>query len=107
MLRNPAINVYWRDVMRLVSFYEGLGFRETFRTPTAVVPRVFGLTLRMARTRIRAKHRSVGRIRRARSSRVGGVIAQSPRPGRRLTRGSRVNLVVGRRRGHLILSRPV
>ena len=59
--------------------------------------RVVGLTLRKARTRIRAKHCSVGRIRRARSRRVGRVIAQSPRPGRRLARGSRVNLVLGRR----------
>ena len=56
-----------------------------------------GMTLREARTRIRARHCSVGRIRRARSRRVGRVIAQSPRPGRRLARGSRVNLVVGRR----------
>jgi hypothetical protein len=61
------------------------------------VPRVIGFTLRKARTRIRARHCSVGRIRRARSRRVGRVIAQSPRPGRRLARGSRVNLVVGRR----------
>jgi predicted enzyme related to lactoylglutathione lyase len=29
---NPGINVYSRDVLRLVEFYEGLGFRETFRT---------------------------------------------------------------------------
>jgi len=62
-----------------------------------VVPRVIGLRLRQARTRIRARHCSVGRIRRARSRRVGRVLAQSPRPGRRLARGSRVNLVVGRR----------
>jgi hypothetical protein len=62
------------------------------------VPRVKGLALRKARTRIRARHCSVGRIRRARSRRVGRVIAQSPRPGRRLARGTRVNLVVGRRR---------
>jgi hypothetical protein len=48
--------------------------RPSGRRPR-VVPRVFGLTLRMARTRIRAKHRSVGRIRRARSSRVGGAIS--------------------------------
>ncbi len=62
-----------------------------------VVPRVIGSTLRKARTRIRARHCSVGRIRRARSRRVGRVIAQSPRPGRRLARGTGVNLVVGRR----------
>ena len=60
-------------------------------------PRVIGFTLRKARTRIRARHCSVGRIRRARSRRVGRVIAQSPRPGRRFARGHRVNLVVGRR----------
>jgi hypothetical protein len=29
----PAINIYSHDVMRLVSFYEGLGFCEGFRTP--------------------------------------------------------------------------
>jgi catechol 2,3-dioxygenase-like lactoylglutathione lyase family enzyme len=33
MFRTPAINIYSHDVMRLVRFYEGLGFRETFRTP--------------------------------------------------------------------------
>jgi catechol 2,3-dioxygenase-like lactoylglutathione lyase family enzyme len=33
MFRNPAINIYSAEVMRLVRFYEGLGFRETFRTP--------------------------------------------------------------------------
>jgi hypothetical protein len=32
-LRSPAINIYSHDVMRLVGFYERLGFRETFRTP--------------------------------------------------------------------------
>jgi uncharacterized glyoxalase superfamily protein PhnB len=38
MFRNPAINVYSHDVLRLVSFYEGLGFRETFRTPAEGTP---------------------------------------------------------------------
>jgi catechol 2,3-dioxygenase-like lactoylglutathione lyase family enzyme len=38
MFRNPAINIYSHDVMRLVRFYEGLGFRETFRTPTEGQP---------------------------------------------------------------------
>jgi catechol 2,3-dioxygenase-like lactoylglutathione lyase family enzyme len=33
MFRNPSINIYSRDVVRLVNFYKGLGFRETFRTP--------------------------------------------------------------------------
>jgi catechol 2,3-dioxygenase-like lactoylglutathione lyase family enzyme len=34
VFRDPAINIYSHDVMRLVRFYEGLGFRETFRTPS-------------------------------------------------------------------------
>jgi catechol 2,3-dioxygenase-like lactoylglutathione lyase family enzyme len=38
MFRRPAINVYSRDVVRLVTFYEGLGFRETFRTPKDGAP---------------------------------------------------------------------
>jgi catechol 2,3-dioxygenase-like lactoylglutathione lyase family enzyme len=33
VFRSPAINLYSHDVMRLVRFYESLGFRETFRTP--------------------------------------------------------------------------
>ena len=36
--RNPMINIYSHDVMRLVSFYERLGFRETFRTPEHGAP---------------------------------------------------------------------
>ncbi|MEP6910661.1 MAG: ABC transporter substrate-binding protein [Actinomycetota bacterium] len=62
-----------------------------------VVPRVIGMTVGRARARIRSKHCSVGRIRRAHSRRVGRVIRQSPRPGVRRARGARVNLVVGRR----------
>jgi catechol 2,3-dioxygenase-like lactoylglutathione lyase family enzyme len=38
VFRSPAINIYSRDVLRLVSFYEGLGFRETFRTPEDGTP---------------------------------------------------------------------
>ena len=34
----PAINIYSHDVMRLVRFYVGLGFRETFRTPKEGTP---------------------------------------------------------------------
>jgi hypothetical protein len=62
-----------------------------------IVPRVIGLVLLRARTRIRRAHCSVGRVRRARSRRVGRVIRQSPRPRTRLRRGGRVSLVVGRR----------
>jgi beta-lactam-binding protein with PASTA domain len=62
-----------------------------------IVPRVIGLALGRAKQRIRAKHCSVGRIRRARSRRPGRVIAQRPRPGTVKRRGFPVNLVVGRR----------
>jgi plastocyanin len=62
-----------------------------------IVPRVIGLKLAIARSRIRRSKGSVGRVRRARSSRVGRVIAQAPAPGKRLAMGARVSLVVGRR----------
>jgi beta-lactam-binding protein with PASTA domain len=61
------------------------------------VPRVIGLRLGQAKRRIRAKHCSVGRIRRAHSSRPGRVIGQRPRAGAVRRRGFPVNLVVGRR----------
>jgi hypothetical protein len=38
MFSRPANNVYSRDVLRLVRFYEGLGFRESFRTPKEGTP---------------------------------------------------------------------
>jgi beta-lactam-binding protein with PASTA domain len=61
------------------------------------VPRVIGLTLRRAKAKIRARHCSVGRIRRTRSRLVGRVIAQNPRPGAVRPRDFPVRLVVGRR----------
>jgi Tol biopolymer transport system component len=61
------------------------------------VPRVIGLRLATARTRIRRANCRVGRVRRARSRRVGRVLSQSPRAGTRRPRGTRVTLVVGRR----------
>jgi TolB protein len=62
------------------------------------VPRVIGVTLRRARSRIRVAHCSVGRVRRTRSARVGRVLRQDPRPGFVRRRGYPVKLVVGRRR---------
>jgi hypothetical protein len=61
------------------------------------VPRVIGMTIAQARRRIRARHCSLGRVRRTRSRRIGRVLWQSPRPGRRMPANSRVSLVVGRR----------
>jgi hypothetical protein len=61
------------------------------------VPRVIGLRLAPARRRIKARHCSVGRIRRVHSRRAGRVIRQSPRPGVAKRFGAPVKLVVGRR----------
>jgi pimeloyl-ACP methyl ester carboxylesterase len=57
------------------------------RMPVELLVLVIGLRLGRARVRIRARHCAVGRVRRARSTRVGRVLAQSPRAGRRLRRG--------------------
>ena len=60
-------------------------------------PRVAGLRLNPARTKIRRAGCSLGRVRRARSRFVGRVLRQSPRPGVVRAQWSRVHLVVGRR----------
>ena len=62
-----------------------------------LVPKVLGLRLAAARTKIRKASCSVGQTRRVRSKRMGRVIAQSPAAGVRRPRGSSVRLVVGRR----------
>ena len=63
------------------------------------VPRVLGLRLARARTKIRKAHCAPGRVRRVRRPRrAGRVVRQSPRRGTTWRRGKRVNLVVGRRR---------
>jgi hypothetical protein len=61
------------------------------------VPKVIGSTLRHAKTRIRNSECGVGRIRRARSNRVGLVIGQLPRPGATKPGNYPVKMVVGRR----------
>jgi len=61
------------------------------------VPRVIGLTVRRARAKIQARDCSVGRVRKARSRRVGRVLSQAPRPGTVGPVGLRVSLRVGRR----------
>lgn len=66
--------------------------------PVCSVPRVVGRTLVRARRMIRARHCSIGRVRRVHSSRArrGHVVRQSPRAGTRLRNRGRVHLVVGR-----------
>jgi beta-lactam-binding protein with PASTA domain len=63
-----------------------------------VVPNVIGNTLGRAKSRIRNRHCRVGQVTRKFSSRrlKGHVLRQSPRAGRRLANGARVNLVVGK-----------
>jgi len=75
--------------------------RNRSSSPRAVVhcrvPRVIGMRLAVARTRIGRANCKVGRVRRARSRRVGKVLSQSPRAGAVRERGTKVNLTVGRR----------
>jgi beta-lactam-binding protein with PASTA domain len=61
---------------------------------------VVGLALAKAKTRIRRAHCRTGKITRKVSSqrKKNHVLAQSPRPGRRLANGARVNLTVGKGR---------
>jgi subtilisin family serine protease len=65
-----------------------------------VVPNVQGKTLRAARTALTRRRCRLGRVTRAYSARVrrGKIIRQSRRPGARLPRGTRVNVVVSRGR---------
>jgi VCBS repeat-containing protein len=62
------------------------------------VPNVKGKTVRAARIALNRAKCTLGRVTRAYSSRLraGRVVAQSRRPGARLPRGARVNVVVSR-----------
>ena len=72
----------------------------TFSPPPVrcVVPRVVGLRLAKARARIVRSHCRVGKVRHKASRRAkrGRVLAQAPRAGRKLARGAKVRLTVGR-----------
>jgi PASTA domain len=73
--------------------------RPATRRQFCVVPRVQGRKMAAARKAIRRAHCRVGRVRKARSLRPSGrVIAQTPRAGKRLPLGAKVNLVISR--GH-------
>jgi eukaryotic-like serine/threonine-protein kinase len=63
-----------------------------------VVPNVVGLFLCQAVRRIARAHCRPGRVTRVRSTRhnKNRVLAQNPRPGRRLRQGAKVNLTVGK-----------
>jgi peptide/nickel transport system substrate-binding protein len=65
-----------------------------------VVPNVRGRTVARARRMLSARRCALGRVRRAYSARMGRgkIVSQSRRPGARLRRGTRVNVVVSRGR---------
>ena len=64
-----------------------------------IVPKVVGKSMAKARARIGRSHCRLGTITRVASKRTRGIVVrQSPRPGRRLKAGARVNLVVSRGR---------
>ena len=67
--------------------------------PKCKVPRVIGMRLAVARKKIANANCNTGRVRRARSrkTQVGKVLSQSPKAGSVRTRGTKVNLVIGRR----------
>ena len=63
-----------------------------------VVPNVKGKSLATAKRKIGAAHCATGRITQAKSKTVkkGNVMSQTPKPGEKLARGAKVNLVVSR-----------
>jgi eukaryotic-like serine/threonine-protein kinase len=63
-----------------------------------VVPNVKRKTVAQARRLLASKRCALGRIKRAYSTKVrrGRIISQSLRPGARVRRGTRVNVVVSR-----------
>lgn len=71
-----------------------------FEPTRCVVPKVVGKTLPKAKARILRAHCKLGKVTRKRSSArtKGHVLAQSPRPGKRLAFGAKVKLTVGKGR---------
>jgi hypothetical protein len=74
---------------------------DPLKPASCVVPNVKYKPLAAARRRITSARCATGRIARAKSMTVrkGRVISQSPKPGRRLAPGSKINLLVSRGRG--------
>jgi beta-lactam-binding protein with PASTA domain len=74
------------------------GRKGAAASSVCVVPRVVGMSLAKARSKIRRAHCRVGSISRTSSRRAtkGRVLAQAVKPGRKLRPGARVNLIVGK-----------
>jgi beta-lactam-binding protein with PASTA domain len=73
-------------------------FVKAFTPPSCVVPKVVGKSLAKARAAITRAHCRVGTVSRKASSarKKGKVIGQSPKAGKRLRNGARVNVTVGK-----------
>jgi beta-lactam-binding protein with PASTA domain len=73
-------------------------FAKAFTPPRCVVPKVLGKTVAGATKALRRAHCRLGKVTRVPSirSKIGKVLRQSPRAGRRLASGSKVSLAVGR-----------
>jgi hypothetical protein len=69
----------------------------TFRAK-CIVPKLVGLTLKKAKAKIKKYHCRVGKVTPKASSarKKGKVLAQKPRPGRKLAPGAKVNVTVGK-----------
>jgi glucose/arabinose dehydrogenase len=75
------------------------GCSAALRPPRCRVPRVVGLRLAAARSRLRRANCRVGRVRYVRSARARGrVVRQSPGPGVRRPNGAAIRLTVSRGR---------
>ena len=66
--------------------------------PSCKVPKVVGLALRQSRTKIVRARCKVGKVKNqhAAKKKRGKVLVQSPRAGKRLKAGAKVNLTVGK-----------
>ena len=66
--------------------------------PNCVVPNVVGKQLGTAKTKIKKAHCRVGKItyRPSTRAKMNRVLSETPRPGKRLKNGTKVNLAVGR-----------
>ena len=100
-----GIDVGTRLVVEVVALDAGGQSAPAYSSDTPVVvgaechvPKVVGLTLAKAKTKIRSRLCSVGRITKkaSRTAKRGRVLSQSPKPGRALANRGKVNLTVGK-----------
>jgi Tol biopolymer transport system component len=98
---SDATNLVAGDTNRFTDVFvrDPLGVPPPPPQVTCRVPRVIGMWLAVARGKIANANCNTGRVRRARSAkkRVGKVLSQSPKAGSVRPRGTKVNLLVGRR----------